>query len=250
MAGNRRQSSTHAFKQKAKKKEFSFSGISKKNKYLLIAAAALIIVFIVLLATDMLPHIDGSLNVRGGVVKGAGSDDIVINVAERDDKGQRQIKYYVIGSVAPFDGYKVDDTYDIRSDENEFERCFLPEDSSSDISSIYICGTNKTAESFLDAVNPTDLTADELSVTTIVSEPQNYASGNGTSFGGYFQTSITPDYYNGAYYKYFTCYIPAGRGCSVMVFVSAKKSTPTELPADDVMIEAAMSAVDLVTIKK
>lgn len=189
--------------------------------------------------------LNGRLMTSGGQVTSVTDNDIVVN------KGDMQnAAYYNLGFVSPeFEGYTVDPDNIIKSDENEFERCFLPYDESSGIYQIYICGTKYTDAHFLNNLpEPTDMGGITDDTENIISGVTYYTSDNGNTFGGYFTTTLKPDVYNGKYYKYFAAYIPAKYDCSVLIHVISKADTPDALSADYALIDAAKAAADIITI--
>lgn len=253
MGKKRSSNANHPVKKKPIKEPFSFKKLPEHKKKLYmrlgIALAALLVVLIVLIAADYLPHLNGSLNVRGGVAKGVTQDNIVV---DKGDSNKNTHKYFNLGTMDALEGYWIDTEYDKvnKKDENVFKRALRPIDENEKISLIYVSGVTVTDESMLSGVKPTDLETVVEGTGAIISEFQYYTSSSGNKYSGYFETRQYLDELSGKYHKFFSSYTPAKYDCCVLVYVSSSQDTFDDLPSDEYMLEAARKAADMITIRQ
>lgn len=243
----------HARKVTKKKEPFSFSKLPKEKqkliKYIAAGAAALIIVLIVLGSLDLLPHFNGSLHVISGKVRGVKDGDLILNVSDRDSDPS----YYKIGRVEIPAGYENDESYNIKTDDNETEFAFRPvgDDAPEYIRYVAVLGCNSTIDERMEMLYGLTAVEDEEGNVTYSDRIDAVSAKNGNPYCGYIYGGDTADEYNGLYYRYYTVYMPCEKEDKcIMVSAVCGVQRRMKLPTDEELMALMDEMVDCVFVEK
>lgn len=242
------------FQKNGKNKEpFSFSKLPKQKQKLLEhiggAVAALIIILIILGSFDLLPHFNGSLHVIGGKVRGVEDGDLILNVNGRNGDPS----YYKIGRVEIPAGFENDETYSIKTDENETEFALRPvgEGAPEYIRYISILGCNSDIDERMEALRGLTAVEDEEGNVTYSERIDAVSTTRQNPYCGYIYGGDTKDEYSGLYYRYYTTYVPCERDDKcIMVSIICGVQRRVKLPSDEELMSLMDNMMDCIIVEK
>lgn len=260
MANKRRFNSNHAQKRRVQKKEFSFKDLSCKQKKLIlwgsVAALVVIIVLVTLTSLDLIPHLDGSLQLINGKLKGVVENDIV----SREEVDTNDYRYYNLGSIETPEGFYSDPSFHevittstIKDLSQKY--CYRPNEEGV-LNLVSIQGTNSSAE---EMVEKSKANLSDPATYTASENFEKTSPVKGNSYHGYYSTSIEKledldDYgrVERAYYgTYAIIYLDTAEDDkSIMVFASYKSDTKDEIPTADEIYALLDQMADTITIRK
>lgn len=246
MASKRKYNTAHAHNIK-KKKPATFKELPQEKqrlyKVLAIAAAVVLIVLVVGYKLDYLPHLDGSMNFRGGALVGAKENDLVIN---RESKYGANGEYYVVGSIDEMEGYVAYPELISSADAYRQAFSFKPENKEGTfLSSVVIQGCVKDYEELIDFVVGEDTETMDYSERFDGVSPVK-----GNVYHGGARTNYVRDTETGLYVKFINAYIENGIDDScIMVQLSYKNAYKKEIPSDEQALEDLIKIIDKVNVK-
>lgn len=242
-----KRSSAHAQKRRAVAKPFSLRQMTAKQKKMaaaVVAVCVLAIAAIVLACADVLPHRDGSLNVRGGKAQGTRENALVINGGS-----QAEPRYFEIAAVnGTMEGFRLTEFAVDKGDENITQFWYEADDAENEIYHYYLCGIPMSAERTMRA----SALARGLSTAEGTAIPGEVRGtfDDGHAYCGYalLQQDVEAD--GGMWHRYLFLYADAGENACVLLQVDGRAKTEAALASQETLLTFACEAWKNVEILK
>lgn len=227
-----------------------FEALPKKTQktitYALIGVLALVVILLILNAVDILPHMDGSLNVVGGKLAFADDNALIINVDSRDNP-----RYYSIGHVEIPAGYYDDESLTFKSDKLTTDFTLRLEDNSEMpwFNYVAITGCTESPEKRLESAYSLTAVTDDEGNTTYSEQFTASSAQKGYQLTGYIYGGETKDEYSGKYNRYCLAYMPTNReDTCIMVNIIASRERRMTLPTDEEMMAVLCELADIISL--
>lgn len=242
-----KRSSAHAQKRRAAAKPFSLRQMTAKQKKMAVAVVVvcvLAIAAIVLACADVLPHRDGSLNVRGGKAQGTRENALVINGGS-----QAEPRYFEIAAVnGTMEGFTLTEYAIDKGDENITQFWYEADDAENEIYHYYLCGIPMSAERTMRA---------SASVRGLSTAEGNAIPGevrgtfdDGHAYCGYALLQQDAEADGGMWHRYLFLYADAGENACVLLQVDGRAKTEAALASQEALLTFACEAWKNVEILK
>lgn len=222
------------------RKKQSKKPMSKEFKVGLIVCGAALALAIVLF---MVFYHGDSLPVKNGEVVVEGDNWIVANLASGNAK-----RYYKLGEVNAAEGFVADPEQTVKSDTNEKDYWFVPDDESSQITHYYVCGVNQPPAKMVADVRASfvgmygEETVSDISTATV--------GGHEASYFSAITVDTTTDPTAEKTTQMLCLYLPAIRDASILVSVMLDVTEDMPALADAELLDLAERIVSGISIEQ
>ncbi len=237
-----KRNSAHAQKRRAAAKPFSFREMTAKQKRiaaLIVSVCVVVLAAIVLLCADVLPHRDGSLNVRGGKAQTTRENALVINGGS-----QAEPKYFEIATVSgTMDGFTLTEYTVDKGDENITQFWYEADDAENEIYHYYLCGIPMRAEKTMRAsAMARGLISSEAAEDAAIPGEVRGTYDDGRAYCGYALLQQDAENDGGMWHRYLFLYTDAGENACVLMQVDSRAKTEAGLATEEALLAFAREA--------
>ncbi len=239
--------SAHAQKRRTAAKPFRFRQMTAKQKRLAAAIAAvcvIVIAGIVLVSADVLPHRDGSLNVRDGKARMTRENSLVVNGGSK-----KAPKYFEIANVnGTMDGFSLTEYAVDKGDENITQFWYEADDAENEVYHYYLCGIAMSAEKTMraSALARGLMSSDDEPVPGEV----RGAFDDGRAYCGYTVLQQDAEEDGAMWHRYLFLYADANENACVLLQADSRAKTEAGLASEEGLLAFAREAWKNVEILK
>lgn len=222
------------------RKKLEKEPMSRELKYGLAIGAAVLVLAVILFAVF---YNDGSLPVKNGTVVVDGDSWIVSNLGSSSAK-----RYYKLGEITAIEGFAADPAQTVKSDTNEKDHWFVPDDENSQITHYYVTGVKQ---------RPADMAAEVQSSFAQMYGGEGISEVMTATVGGYettYFTAITVDTTSEPGVEKTTqmlcLYLPSIRDTSILVSVMLSVTEERPALSNEALLEFADRVVSKIVVEQ